>query len=842
MNIKSSMKKMFLKVFVLLITVYAFSATYSHAQNLPADLSNVHVADLSESQIRQLVQQADASGLTDKQLAGIAQQKGLPFNEAEALERRMSDIRSKTSRGTGNSGQVTDHQNITNHDDTLRSRRNLNFQADPDTLRNKTNDPFDILTPKVFGADLFKNSTLSFTPNLKLATPKNYVVGPDDQLNVSVYGNSLANWKIDVSPEGNINIPGAGILNVTGKTIEQATESIKSKLIANHYAIGHGTTLQVTLGNIRSIKVIMVGQLTRPGTYTLPSLATAFNALYAAGGPNRNGSYRQIEVIRNNRVVSRLDVYDFLLKGDQKNNIGLQDQDIIRVPTYRTHVEMAGEIKTPAIFEVLPGETLQDVIGFAGSFTDLAYTGKIKVLQINEQQRRITDVIAEDFKNYIPLRGDKYIVDKILDRYENRVTITGAVFRPGAFELEKGLTLSRLIAKASGLKEDAFTGRGSITRLKPDNSREMLSFNVRDIMNKNAADIILQREDSVSIASIFDLRDAYKVTIKGEVRKPGSFAYADSMKIADLIIMAGGFTEGASNKRIEVAQRINNSDPNSAGGQVAIVYSLNLDDKLDLSKTDFTLKPYDIVSVYGLPGYEKQRTVKVEGEVLYPGYYTIKTKNEKISDLVTRAGNLTILADADGSSLKRTNTAILGVDKNRSDSTSIQNEQLQRRQHLQRSFKDSTTTDERYRNNLIGINLKEIIERPGSVSDLILEDGDVLRIPKKQQVVRINGEVLFPSAVVFEKGKSFNDFVSNAGGYSPRALRSRAYVVYPNGTVKGTRKFLFFNAHPEVKPGSEIYVPKKAAPRPGSTQEVIGLTTGLASLGAIILGIISLHK
>jgi len=300
------------------------------------------------------------------------------------------------------------------------------------------------------------------------------------------------------------------------------------------------------------------------------------------------------------------------------------------------------------------------------------------------------------------------------------------------------------------------------------------------VLSKSQLPILpLQREDSVYVSSIFDLRDKYQVTIKGEVRKPGEFTYADSMKVADLIVKAGGFTEGASPKRIEVAQRLNNSNPNAANGQVAVVYSVNLDSKLDLSQADFTLHPYDIVSVYALPGYEKQRTVKVEGEVLYPGYYTIKTKNEKISDLVARAGNLTALADPDGSSLKRTNTAILGVNKNKVDSAAVQKERLQRQQHLQHSFKDSSVMDsEQLRNNNIGINLKEILAKPGSVTDLILEDGDVLRVPKQLQVVRINGEVLYPSAVVYEKGKSFNDFVSNAGGYSPQALRRGAYVVY----------------------------------------------------------------
>ena len=824
-----------LKISALFTYIFLLCLNFNHAlaQNIPTDLSNTRVDELSDAQVKQLISQANASGLSDQQLVRMAEDRGLPQTEAAKLQTRINGFHNSTSnniRGYNNS-------------DTGQLRRQLNFQPDSDIMKSRKKNIFDVFTPKIFGSDIFSNGNMSFSPNLKLATPANYVVGPEDQLNINVYGKSLANWKLDVSPDGNINIPGAGLLNVAGKTIEQATVDIKNKLVANNYAVGSGTTVQVSLGNIRSIKVILIGQLARPGTYTLPSLATAFNAIYAAGGPNANGTYRQIEIIRNSRIIRTLDVYDFLTKGDQRNNIGLQDQDIIRVPTYRTHVELAGEVKEPAIFEVLPGETLNDVIKFAGGFTDQAYTGKIKVLQISEQQRRITDIAEADYKNYIPLRGDKYIVDRILERYENRVTVKGAVFRPGEFELNKGLTLAALINKAGGLKEDAFTQRASITRLNSDNSKQLISVDVKGIMNKSIADIPLQREDSVYISSIFELRDKYLVTIKGGVRNPGEFAYADSMKVADLIIKAGGFIEGASPRRIEVSQRINNSNPNVVNGQVALVYSIDLDSKLNLSQADFTLHPNDIVSVYNLPGYEKQRTIKIEGEVLYPGYYTLKTKNEKISNLIARAGKLTASADPDGSSLKRTNTAILGIDKNQTDSVIIERERISRLQHLQRSFKDSSVIDnEQLRNNYIGINLKEIIAKPGSVSDLILEDGDVLRIPKKQQVVRINGEVLYPSAVVYEQGKSFNDYVLNAGGYSPQALKRGAYIVYPNGTVKGTGKFLFFNNHPAVKPGSEIYVPKKPAPRINSTQEIIGLTTGLASLGAIILGIISLHK
>jgi protein involved in polysaccharide export with SLBB domain len=803
----------YFKPLLFAILFLSFCAIYhpASAQSIPQNLSQVNVSDLTDAQIRQLMQQAQASGLSDTEVAQQAQSRGLAADQVVLLQQRIAALRATTS-------------NTSNNTDTAQTQsRTLNYQPD------KTTQPVirtDTSGTKIFGADLFRNSNLTFEPNLKLATPFDYILGPDDQLDISVYGNSLANWKLNVSPDGNINIPGVGLLNVAGKTIETATSLIKAKLEANNYAIGRGTNLQVSLGNIRSIKVIIAGEVVKPGTYTLPSLATVFNALYAAGGPSNNGSFREIDVIRDNRIVRKLDIYDFLVKGEQKDNITLQDQDVIRVPTYRLRVQIKGEVKIPALFEMLPGERLADLLRFAGGFTDQAYTALIKVSQVSDQQRKLTDVPESDFNNYIPLRGDIYTVDKILNRYENRVTINGAVFRPGQYQLDKGLTLLQLIQKAAGLKEDAFTGSANIVRLKPDNTTELISFNLQDIMNKSAPDIALKREDVVTISSIFQLRDKYTVTIKGDIRHGGMFSYADSMSVADLIIEAGGFGEGASGKRIEVARRIYNSDPNTKNSPVAQVFSVDVDAQLSNQNAGFKLQPYDIVSVYSLPGYEVQKVVKVEGEVVYPGYYTIQKKDEKISDIIARAGGLSASADVEGGTLRRDNIAILGVDKSKEDTTAIEQERLDKLNHIKQSYKDSTNdVNSQLRNNYVGIDLKNILAAPGTSIDLIVEDGDIIRIPKQQQIVRVNGEVLYPSAVVYDRNETFKGYVLNAGGFAPDALKSGAYIVYPNGTVKGTRKFLFFNSHPRVKPGSEIYVPKKPERRGLSPTEIVGITS-----------------
>lgn len=823
--------KIYLSALIIAFSFFVFSS--ASAQSLPQNLSNFNVDDYSDAQIKQVMQSAQSQGLNDAQLIQMAQSRGLSGAQTQRLQTRVAEIRKKDV-GNATTTDTSDNQS---------SRKVIALQ-DNDVQDNKA-DLFKDLHTKVFGASLFRNSKANtFQPNLKLATPVNYVVGPDDKLHISVYGNSVANWQLTVTPEGNINIPGIGILNVAGKTIEEATTAIKSRLAVNNYAIDKGTTVQVSLGDIRSINVILQGELIKPGTYTLSSLSTAFDALFAAGGPNDIGSFRKIDIIRNNKIVSHLDLYDFIVSGSRKSNIVLRDQDVIHVPPYGMHVELTGEVKVPAIFEVLPGEKLQNILNYSGGFTDQAYTANIKVNQVNNQQHRFKDVSEADFNNYTPLRGDKYTVARILDRYENRVTITGAVFRPGEFELQNGLTLSQLIKNAGGLKEDAFTGHGSITRLNADNTTQQLSFNVQDALTKPSTDVVLQREDSVSITSVFELHDKYSITIKGAVRRPGSFAYADSMKVADLIIKAGGFAEGASSKRIEVSRRVFDSDPSLKDSKVAQVFSVNVDSKLRFEDINFSLKPFDIVSVYSLPGYETQKVIKVEGEVIYPGYYTIQKKNEKISDIIARAGGLTQSADVEGGSLKRDNIAVLGVDKTKIDTIALNKEHIDRLKRLQQTYKgnENATDTSQLRNNFVGIDLKKILQKPGENDDLILENGDVLRIPKQQQTVRVNGEVLYPSAVVYKGGKSLKGYVLNAGGFSPQALKRGAYVVYPNGTVKGTSKFLFFNIHPGVKPGSEIYVPKKPVSNNNIGQLILGYTTGLASLGAIILGILSLKK
>jgi protein involved in polysaccharide export with SLBB domain len=811
--------------FIFFILLISAQLVYSQA-----NYADIKVDELSDAKIREMMQRAESIGYNDAQLEQMAAAQGMKPEEITKLRGRVAKIRS----GSAAVAKGPDMQS------------NGRSSAAGDIVRDSTVtvDVLGDLRPKIFGSELFSKSNLSFEPNLRMATPRGYIIGPDDQLLIDLSGDNDVNYDLKVSPDGTIRLQYVGPVSVGGLSIEQATSKIKNSLASTYPSVKNGrTSISVNLGNIRSIKVTILGEVIKPGSYTLSSLSSVFNALDASGGPNSNGSFRKIQVIRNNKVVSTVDVYDLLLNGIQRGNIRLQDQDVINIPVYQSRVEIAGEVKRPALFEVLAGENLADVIRFAGGFSNQAYTAQVKVLQNTNKERSITDVPAESFNTYGPLNGDKYIVEKILDRFANRVSISGAVFRGGEFELDKGLTLKGLIAKADGLTEDAFLNRGYINRLNADNTASLISFDVAKIVAGTNPDIALQREDRVTISSLFDLRDEYKVSIQGEVRRPGTFDYGDNMSLEALIQMAGGFQEGATPNRIEISRRIRNSDALSKSAKTADLFTVNVDQNLKLEADTFKLQPFDIVSVRNSTGYEVQRQVKVEGEVLYPGVYTITSKNERLSDLVKRAGGLTPSAYTEGASLKRPGSRVANLsDKNAIDTREEEDRKLLNLKRLQQGGgKDTTTSqiDQRViTSDLVGIDLNRILKRPGSRFDLLVEEGDILRVPKQLQTVKVTGEVLSPNSIVFSPRKSFKQYVNGAGGFTFDAYKRGAHIRYANGSVQAASKFLFFNNYPKVLPGAEILVPKKAEREPLTVQGWIGIGTAVASLAAIVVSLL----
>jgi protein involved in polysaccharide export with SLBB domain len=812
-------KKIILLIFLTIGLVFTkqVKAQSINQQNF----STVKVDDLSEDQIRQIIKQIQSSGLPESQLEQIATAKGMSATEVQKLRARVNAL----------------------NKNEIKSKKENN-SADREVLlvetgkQDSTEQKF--IKSNIFGKDLFTNAASSFEPNLRLATPLNYIIGTGDQLLIDIYGYSEASYQLTVSPEGSINIPYAGIIQIGGLTVEAAKAKIKSKLIPIYSGLTSGNTkLSIAIGNIRSIKVILTGEVTKPGTYTLPSLATLFNALYSSGGPTDNGSFRDIEVVRNGKKIATLDVYDFLLKGDLKNNIRLQDQDIIRIPVYSKRVEIVGEVKRPFIFEMKDQENLQTLLNFAGGFTEKAYQARLKVLKNTPTERKINDLIANQFQTYIPQSGDKYFVSEILDRFENRVSIEGSVFRPGEYQLEKGLSLKKLIEKAEGLKEDAFLNRGYITRLLPDLNTELLAFDVKKVLNGQAEDILLQREDQVSISSIFDLKEEYSIQINGEIRFPNTYPFAENMSLQELIIKAGGFKESATSQRIEIARRAKNSDPKVKTAQSAEIFQIDIDQNLNTEGKAFILKPFDIVTVRSSTGYEIQKQVKIEGEVLFPGYYTISKKNERLSDLVQRAGGLTALAFTEGASLKRSGAFESDLEKEK------ENRKIEQFQKIQKGLADSSAVnieDVAIRNNFVGINLSQVMQKPGSSKDIFLEDGDILNIPKELQTVKVSGEVLTPSIVIFNKHHSFKNYVNSAGGFGLKAAKKNAYIIYANGSVKTINKFLFFKNYPTVKTGSEIFVPKTAEKNKLSTAESVSVLTAIASLSVVIITLVNLVK
>lgn len=789
----------------------------SMGQTKGENLVNTPVSEMSDAQIRLIIKEIEASGLGEGSLEQIAVARGMAPADIPLLRQRIEKIKKQDAATSG----------------TRTSTRAVNSTSDNESETAATPQ----VNQKIFGAILFANANPTFEPNLRLATPVDYQLGPDDEVLIDIYGFSEANYQLKVSPEGTINIPLAGVVQVAGVTMEVATERIKSRLSKIYTGIRTGaTSVSVSLGNIRSIKVVLTGEVVKPGTYTLPSVATVFNALYSSGGPTQNGSFRTIQIIRGGTIVATLDVYDFLLYGSLKNNIRLQDQDVIRVPTYRTRVEITGQVKREGIYEMLPSETLSDLIRFAGDFNEFAYKARVKVLKNTETERMIEDITADRFSSYTPSSGDQYFVDRILERFTNRVRINGALFRPGEYELTPGLTLKGLISKAEGLREDAFMNRGYISRTKDDLTSEMLTFNTRDILSGATEDIVLKREDAITIPSIFDLREEYSLTINGEVRNPGKFKYAENTTLEALILMAGGLREGATPKRIEIARRIRNTTSMNDTNNLAQVFYVNVDANLRETAGEFILRPFDIISVRPAPGYQVQKTVRIEGEVLFPGNYTITNKNERISDLIKRAGGLTTSAYGEGASLTRQFAT-----KDQSDAEQ-ERYRIQQFQALQRATNDSVQLDVNdlsVRNNNVGIDLPRIMLRPGRRYDLLLEDGDVIHVPKQLQTVRVTGEILAPLSVVYSPSYTFKDYINKSGGFSPRAMKKGSYIMYANGSVASTKGFLFFRSYPSVKPGAEIFVPVKPEKKNRlSTSEIVAISTGLATIATLIFTIV----
>ncbi|BAV10196.1 protein involved in polysaccharide export, contains SLBB domain of the beta-grasp fold [Filimonas lacunae] len=812
MNIKQCIR-------IALLCAFLSGVGYVNAQDLlkKNDLSQVKADQLSDAEIAKFSQQLQSSGLTIEQAEQIALAKGMPATEINKLKQRLQ------TPGT-TSGSV---KSTSNNGSADRSANSSEF-----TAKKEDGKPVDT---RIFGSELFSNATLSFEPNLKIATPMNYELGVDDQIQIVVYGVQETSMDITISPEGVANIPNVGQVKLLGLTIEAATQRIKQAMSSTVYpTLRSGTSkLSVSLSRIRSIRVTIIGS-SRPGNYTLSSLSTVFNALYACGGPADFGSYREIELIRNNKVDRKVDLYHFLINGDQSDNVRLKDNDVIRIPVYKKRVELKGQVKRQGIFELLPGETFDTLLQYASGFTDTAYRASVKVTQLTSREKSVKDIEAAEYASYIPQTGDLFVVAKLLSRFANRVNITGAVFRQGYFELTAGMSVADLIRKADGLKEDAYVARAQLVRLKEDLTKELLPFDVKLALNNDPAhNLKLKREDEVIVTSVFDLRDEYKITIQGEIRAPGEYMFIDSLSLKDLVILAGGLTDAAQPKRVEVARLLKRDTLTAQDERASEIFEIITGDDLSAASHNMQLKPFDVVTIRRKPGYMLLQSVNVGGQVQYPGPYVMSARSEKVSDLVQRAGGFTPEAYLAASYIKRFNSE---MDKD------IKREKVNK---IQTNMKDTTKavlTDIDRSFDQIPLNMEYIMAHPGSTEDLVLKPGDELVVPKFDAQVRISGSVLVPTQIPFDRSYNVRDYLSAAGGTSDYARRGKIYVLYPNGKAATTKHFLGFRNFPKVMPGAEVVVPKKREKKGLSTGETIGIASALASLAGVVIAVVNLSK
>jgi protein involved in polysaccharide export with SLBB domain len=809
------------------------SCLYAQLPSFSKDqMQQVKVDNLSDDQIRQLVSEMKKNKVSMDELDTYAKQKGIPDTEVVKLKARIQQL--------GLDKELTGRANKENEQRDSFGSRKVDDATDVQTIddKKKTDAAKEDKTNRkqIFGAELFSNKNLTFEPNLRMPTPSNYRLAADDEVVIDVYGYNEVQHRLKVTPEGYLRIPNLGPVYVNGLTIEEAKNRITKQMATIYEGIKTGKTfLQISLGDIRSIRVLLIGEVVRPGTYTIPSLASVANALYVSGGPNENGSFRNIQVIRNGQPVVTFDLYDFLAHGDLTNNIILQDQDIVKVNPYKMRVELFGEVKRPAIFEAKENETLEQIIDYAGGYTDVSFRDIIRAFRVNNKEREVVNIPASAVGSFKLKSGDQFFVDSILNRFSNRVTITGAVFHPGNYALENGMTVADLIKRADGVKEVAALSRGLIRRLQPDFTPAYINFNVKDVLS-GKDNVLLNKEDSVMVFSKFDLREGYQVRIEGQVNSPGYFSYGDSMRLEDLILLAGGLTDAASTKRIEVSRRIRKGDYNPADSAKAIIgqFDINADFSNNPDVKGFVLEPFDEVMVRRSPSYAKQANVLISGEVVYPGDYSINSRSERISDLVKRTGGLRPEAYAEGAVMLR-KTFI-----NESDKMLMSNKLEVFYNKLQDSadIKRMQTAVSR-QEQLLGINLDQIMKHPGSKYDLLLEEGDIIKVPKKLQTVQLFGEIYFPKKIRYDKQYRFRDYVRGSGGFTAQALRRRSYIVYANGEVKNTRKVFFFNSYPRVKPGAEIYVPTKKERKGLTGQEGIAIASGLASIALLVVTIIN---
>lgn len=672
----------------------------------------------------------------------------------------------------------------------------------------------------IYGHDIFNNGKLSFEPNINLPTPDGYVLGPGDEVVIDIWGRNEATFRQIISPEGRIMVSQVGPIYLNGLTVKKAGELVKKKF-AQKYSGVEGdypsSEINLSLGRVRTIQVHVFGEVSVPGTYKLSAFSNAFHALYVAGGISEKGSVRCVEVVRSGKKIAVLDLYDFLFQGVLNDKIKLQDGDVVRVPVYGAVAAVSGKVKRPMRYELTPGETLEALLGYAGGFESDAFRGEVTVLRQSGKEREVFNVDAASFASFSLEDGDDVSVGAGLERYSNKVEVRGSVLRPGLYDLSRSKTVKELVLHADGLLEDAFPERARLLRIKDDLTPEVVSIHIAGILDGSSPDIPLRKDDIVEIPSKHELFDLGEVTIGGYVSEPGTYSYRENMTIEDLVLEAGGLLSGASAAKVDVSRRIVDPSSTLPGEILSETFSFPIDVNLRMSESsNFVLMPYDVVQIRKSPSYRSQSNVVIEGEVAFPGMYSIHNVNERLSDLVRRSGGVTPGAYLRGAVLVRRS---IEEDRMTKESADELNSEISDRV----SLKIKSLGDE-YR---VAIDLEQALDHPGSDYDMVLREGDRLFIPTYLSTVKVSGEVLYPNTVLYRPGASMKYYINMAGGYAPKARKAKPYVVYMNGKVSASR-------HARIEPGCEIIIPTKADKEHMETAEALAITNSVVSMTTLI--------
>ena len=772
-------------------------------------------AQMSDQQVIDELRRYQNSGLSQEQIATEMVRKGVSPTQLQRLRSQYN-----VTEGAQESGR-TDMQN------QLGQFRNDMVISEIPSIPQDATPQED----KGYGETLFQRENLTFAPNMNMPTPANYVLGAGDEIIIDVWGDSELNVQYKIAPDGHITVPGLGRIQLSGMNVDQAESRIRTQFSTIYSDLDSSqphTFLAISVGNVRTIKVNVMGEVRSPGTYTLSSFASAFHALYTAGGTTNIGSLRNIRIFRSGRQMADIDLYEYLIKGNNMEDITLQDGDIVMVEPHGILAQAKGEVRRPMWYEIKPHETLQDLIRYAGGFSENAFKGTITLQRSGDAEREVHTLSEAEYPVFQLHDGDKIQVDSILSRFTNMVEISGSVYRPGKYAISDRISTVRdLIEIAQGTTGDAYLQRALLYRENDDLTRSMRSFNLDALLSNQISDVELKRNDLIHIPSILALDDTLTVYIGGEVHNPATYPYAENMHVEDIILRAGGLTEAASTARIDVYRRIKNPSGTTITENTSTVHTFSLlDGEIVSNNPDFVLEPFDQIIIRRSPGYEEQQLVTIEGEVLFKGSYSKITKDERLSSLINRSGGLTPYAYTKGARLSRRLTP---------EEQEKVKESIQIKTQVDRLNTDSLLMEEINNENIathyVGIDLEKALKNPGGPEDIILREGDVLNVPEYNELIKISGAVLYPNMVTYKKNKKISYYINQAGGYSRLAMKGKPFVVYMNGEVSSGR-------WARVEPGCEIIVPEKPEREPLNMQGILGLGTSIASIALLISNLV----